>query len=391
MNGKIRVLQVVPSLCSGGAERMVLHLATGLDRSRYEASVACLSDPLGTDIELAARDADVPVHYLGKKAGFDARAYPRLDRVMRDVSPSVVHIHLNALLYAAPVSACRGVRAIVYTAHNFPELLVPPALRWFYRTCFHWGVVPVSIAGTLTPALRKEFHVKSIPLIPNGIPVAGFNRTNAADADWRHREGFADRDFLFVCVARLSPQKNHDLLLRAFRALREMGGDAHLLLAGDGELRGKLMKLTEGLDIVSRVHFLGNRADIATLLGASDVFVLSSTQEANPLCVMEAMAAGLPIVSTRVGGVPDIVDSRVHGLLTDPGGVASLAQAMSVMMLTPRLRQECGRRAAERAQDRFDLSRMVDAYDQLYCSLLDVTSESVGEMPNCPIQSELHI
>ena len=391
MNSRIRVLQVVPSLGSGGAERMVMHLAAGLDRSRYETSVACLSNPVGTDLEQAAREADVPVHYLGKKEGFDPHAYPRLRGLLRESRPAVVHIHLNALLYAAPVAIFRGVRAIVYTAHNFPELLVPPRLRWFYRTCFHCGVVPVSISGTLTPALRNEFHVKSMPLIPNGIPVALFSRPEVTRTDWRRRGGFADSDFLFVCVARLSPQKNHELLLRAFSALREMGGDAHLLLAGDGELRDELMKLTGELDITSRVHFLGNRSDIAALLGACDVFVLSSAQEANPLCVMEAMAAGLPIVSTRVGGVPDIVDSRVHGLLSGPGGIASLAQAMSAMMLNPRLRQECGRRAYERARDQFDLSRMVDAYDQLYCSLLAVESKSVGEMPKCPIQSELHI
>ncbi len=280
---------------------------------------------------------------------------------------------------------------MVYTAHNFPELLVPARLRWFYRMCFHCGVVPVSISGALTPALREEFRVKSMPLIPNGIPVGRFSRPEVAFTDWRRREGFADSDFLFVCVARLSPQKNHELLLRAFGALCEMGGDAHLLLAGEGELRAPLMRLTEELGIASRVRFLGNRSDISALLAASNVFVLSSAQEANPLCVMEAMAAGLPIVSTRVGGVPDIVDSRVHGLLTEPGGVASLAQAMSVMMLNPRLRRECGRRAYERARDRFDLSRMVDAYDQLYCNLLAVESKSVGEMPKCTIQSELHI
>ena len=391
MNRKIRVLQVVPSLCPGGAERMMIHLARGLDPSRYSVEVVSLADPAGTDLERIADAAGITVTYLGKHPGFDPRVWPRFDGLLSRIEPDVVHIHLNALLYAAPPALRRGIRAVVYTAHNFPDLLVPASLDWFYRWCFRRGVVPVSISRNLTSALRTVFGVKAIPLIPNGIPVEPFRHPRVSREAWRRAEGFSDADFLFVCVARLSPQKNHDLLLRAFAAVAEASPRARLLLAGDGELREPLTCLAEELNIASRVHFLGNRSDIPEMLAACDVFSLASSQEANPLCVMEAMAAGLPVVCTRVGGVPELVGSRLHGLLVEPGDAAGLAHAMSAMMADSVLRAACACRAAERAVNEFDVPRMAAAYDALYCRLLAIEEEPVSKEKSCLIQSELHI
>ena len=391
MNRKIRVLQVIPSLCPGGAERMVIHLVRGLDPSRYTVEVVSLADPAGTDLEQIAAAEGITVTYLGKRPGFDPRVWPRFDGLLSRIEPDVVHIHLNALLYAAPPALRRGVPAVVYTAHNFPDLLVPTSLGWFYRWCFRHGVVPVSISRNLTPALRIAFGVDNLPLIPNGIPVAPFRHPRVSREDWRRAAGFSDTDFLFVCVARLSPQKNHDLLLRAFVEVAGASPRPQLLLAGDGELREPLTRLAEELNIPSRVHFLGNRSDVPEMLAACDVFTLASSQEANPLCVMEAMAAGLPVVCTRVGGVPELVGARLHGLLVEPGDADGLAQAMSAMMFDSVLRAACGCRAAARAVEEFDVPRMAAAYDALYRRLLAVEEQPLAERKSCLIQSESHI
>lgn len=372
---KLRILQVVPSLVPGGAERMMIHLMRGLDPTRYTVAAVSLGDRLGSDLEVMADIAGATVWYLGKHAGFDPRMYWRLNRVLRQFQPDVVHTHLNALLYAAPVVAALRTPIMIYTAHNFPEFLVDGWLRWFYRACFHHGVMPVSITNTLTPVLRREFDLPDLPMIRNGIPVAQFPRARQWRTAWRNREGFGPDEFLFVCAARFSAQKNHALLLRAFARKTELCQRARILLAGDGELRDGLANLATELGIESRVHFLGNRTDVPELLAASDAFLLSSVQEANPLCVMEAMAAGLPVIATAVGGVPELVESGVHGLLVEPGNVEGFANAMSRMLQDGELRKQCGERSARRAAEDFDVSDMARAYDDLYCRCLQKESK----------------
>lgn len=345
---------------------MMVHLMLGLDRAQHSVAAVSLAARCGTDLESMTDAADTAVWYLGKRPGFDPRMYWRFDRVLREYRPDVVHAHLNTLLYIAPPASARRISAVIYTAHNFPELLVHPRLRWFYGACFHRGIVPVSITGSLTAALCTVFGLAEMPMIRNGIPVAQFRRMGRPRLSWRSQEGFSPNDFLFVCVARLSAQKNHELLLRAFAQNPAVFTRSHLLLAGDGELRRTLQDLAERLGIASQVHFLGNRRDIPELLAATDAFTLSSLQEANPLCVMEAMAAGLPIVATAVGGVPELVESGVHGLLTPSGDVDEFARAMAAMLDNPNLRYECGRRSAMLAWNSFDVSEMVQAYSDLY-------------------------
>jgi glycosyltransferase involved in cell wall biosynthesis len=376
---KIRVLQVIPSLQPGGAERMAVQLLLGLDRSRYSAAAVSLGRRTGADLEFLAANDGLTVWYLDKHPGFDARMYWRFDQVLRRFEPDVVHSHLNSLLYVAPLALARRTPVIVYTAHNFPELLVPSSLRWFYRTSFRCGVTPVSLTRSLTPVLCAAFHLGDLPLIRNGIPVSRFQNPKIPRTEWRVREGYSAQDVLFVCVARLSPQKNHALLLKAFAAGPFASSAAHLLVAGEGELRRSLTRLASELGITSRVHFLGNRRDIPELLAAGDVFALSSAQEANPLCIMEAMAAGLPVVSTAVGGVPELVESGVQGFLTEPGDVGGLARAMCVVLHDAELRAALGSQAAKRAIDQFDVSDMVRAYENLYAHRLRAQARLIRE------------
>jgi glycosyltransferase involved in cell wall biosynthesis len=363
---KLRVLQVVPSLQPGGAERMMVHLLLALDRSRHVTGAVSLYGGEQGELDSMLAEAGVPVWHLGKQAGFDASMYVRLSRVLRQFQPHVVHAHLNTLPYIVPPAASRHSPLMVYTAHNFPALLVPPSLRWFYRACFHHGVVAVSIAKEISRSLRVEFGLEAVPLIPNGIPVSRYRSPQVPRSEWRRTAGFSSEDTLLVCVARLSAQKNHSLLLEAFAAGLAWMRGVHLLLAGDGDLRDTLVRQASALGLASRVHFLGNRRDIPELLAACDVFVLSSAAEGNPLCVMEAMAAGLPVISTAVGGVPELVEPGTHGLLTEPNNVRQLSAAMSLLVESPNLRLTLGQNAACRAMERFDASTMAQAYEELY-------------------------
>jgi glycosyltransferase involved in cell wall biosynthesis len=191
-------------------------------------------------------------------------------------------------------------------------------------------------------------------------------------------------------VARFAPQKNHELLLKAFAQGPASNPNAHLILVGEGMLMEQLKGQTKNLGLAGQVHFLGLRTDIPDVLGAVDVFALSSDWEGNPLSVMEAMASGLPIVSTAVGGVPDLFASGREGFLVQQGDVQGLSNAMTALLINPEVRQSMGIAAAQRARENFDVSKMIQEYEQVYENLLDhsrrLKTESVRRRPDLSLR-----
>jgi len=194
---------------------------------------------------------------------------------------------------------------------------------------------------------------------------------------WREREGFAPEDVLFVCVARFFPQKNHLLLLDSFAQGVASNPHAHLLLVGSGPLELEVKKRAEALGLRNKTRFLGVRADIPEILGAADAFVLSSDWEGNPLSVMEAMAAGKPVICTTVGGVPELVEDGECGLLVPQRDEKALAKAMKYILEDSGARTLMGRASARRAVERFDLKTMTEAYEDLFRTTL----ENVNRLP----------
>jgi len=152
-----------------------------------------------------------------------------------------------------------------------------------------------------------------------------------------------------------------------------------LVLVGEGVLREQLEEQARKLGLSGQVHFLGLRTDVPEVLGASDIFVLSSDFEGNPLSVMEAMASGLPIVSTAVGGVPSLFENGQEGLFVQPGEVQGLSNAMSALLGNREARQSLGMAAARRAKAKFDVSTMVHAYEALYEGLVNQTQRLKAE------------
>jgi glycosyltransferase involved in cell wall biosynthesis len=200
----------------------------------------------------------------------------------------------------------------------------------------------------------------------NCIPTALYGSPQVPRETWRARQGFSEDDILFVCVARFAAQKNHALLISAFSKGPAANPKAHLVLAGQGVLRAALEMRVNDLGLTNRVYFLGLRCDIPDVLGAADIFALSSNYEGNPLSVIEAMAAGLPVVSTAVGGVPELVQNGKEGFIVPPGRVDEFSEAMMTLLNDSGLRRAMGAAAAARARENFDVSAMVRAYEELY-------------------------
>ena len=368
---KIKVVHIVPMLSPGGAERVAVHIVRGLNRERFEPAVISFTGRLGCDLDGLLEEAGIEVRYLGKRPGFDYRMYYRLPPVLKECQPDIVHTHLHVLRYALPFLLLRKKASLLHTVHNLAEREIEPKLRWLQRYALNHGVVPVAVAKEVAVSLGHLYGIQRCRVISNGIPTGRYARSQIPRKEWRAREGFRENDVLFACVARFAPQKNHALLLKAFAQGPASDPNAHLVLAGEGALREQREEQAKSLGLARQVHFLGLRTDIPDLLGAMDVFVLSSDYEGNPLSMMEAMASGLPIVSTAAGGVPDLFESGKQGFIVQPGNVQGLSNAMASLLRSREARRSLGMAAARRAKENFDVSTMVQAYEELYENLAD--------------------
>ena len=343
---------------------MVTQLTLGLDRSVFEPAMVVFFDTPGSFLENLLREAQIPVYVLGKRLGFDPHVLWRFERVLRRFRPDVVHTHLGAIHYALPSLALRRRVVKIHTLHSTAER--EALLPIMNRLAFLLGFRPIAIADAVAASMRSVYGIRDPLIIPNGIPVSTYERPDVPRDLWRRREGVADSDFVFVSVGRLSEQKNHALLLRAFAAISTEVPRALLLIAGEGHLRDDLDRAAHSLGVAARVRLLGLRKDVPSLLKASDVFVLSSDVEGNPLCVMEAMAAGLPVVGTAVGGVPELIEDGYSGWLVKKGDADALACAMLGAARDPVLADRVGRAASSRARERFDVAVMTRAYEKVY-------------------------
>jgi glycosyltransferase involved in cell wall biosynthesis len=376
---EVRVLQVVPSFVMGGAERLSAQLAIELSGAGFDVRVISLYDPQGTELERMLASERIPVSFLGKRRGFDPRMFGRVYRVIKQFHPDVVHTHLHALNYAVPPALVLRAR-IVHTVHSVAEREAQRIGRHIPGILFRRAVAPVAIGREIQTSIKRVFGTDS-HLIPNGIPLARYAQPSVSRERWRSQMGFASDAMLFVSVGRFDPVKNHAQLIDAFALATGNRPNTHLLLVGNGDLQNLLKAQTKTLALTGRVHFLGVREDIPEVLGASDVFVFASKSEASPLSVMEALAAGLPIVGTAVGSVPEMVVDDWNGTLVRAGDSSALAAAMTGIQRDSTLRSRMGFAARASALD-FDIRKMAQSYATLYMKVAGSRgSVSFGSAP----------
>lgn len=361
---KTRVMEVVASLSRGGAERIATTLARKLDPQHFETAAVALYDAGPGSLKPELDEAQVPVWTLGKRRGLDPRMWTRLARVLRSYGPHVVHTHSYVLRYVWPAAQTAGNAVIVHTIHNVADKEVEWLGRWFNRMAFRSGAVAVAISREVARSFRRVYGHEPDAVIPNGIHLEAYQDCGKR-AEWRQAHGFQANDLLIASVARLDPQKDPLSLIRAFEKGLKEDGNCHLLLAGRGSLETEARLLAEAVGLRRRIHFLGTVTDVAAMLAACDIFALSSKWEGSPLAVMEAMAAGLPVVATAVGGVPELVEHEVTGLLVSPGDTARAAEALQSLARNPEKRRRLGTAARQKAVQ-FSDEKMTSAYGELF-------------------------
>lgn len=358
----VRVMQFLQGLAIGGIERMVLDLVGGLDRSEFDTSF-CTFDREGALAD-EVRAFGMPLHFRKRRAGLDPGFVLWLAQLVRRQRIDILHGHnATAFFYgAAAASLVPGTR-FLYTEHDraFPT---PLRQRGLHALLSRRTDAVVTVSDTLKRNLvRYEcFPAERVHVVKNGVRPPAPLRTRD---EVRSELGLGDRPVAGI-VARLAPVKNHALLLHAWQQVLRTVPDAVLLVVGNGTQAASLQALAVELEIERQVRFLGFRRDIADLLQAFDVFVLSSWSEGLSLTLLEAEAAGLPIVATHVGGNPEVVHDGQTGILVPSNEAVPMAAALARLLQDAALRRQLGERGRTFYGAHHTLDVMVDGYVRLY-------------------------
>lgn len=372
----VRPLVLISGLPVGGAERVTTLFLRHLASTGRSIPVCTLTDRHdGPPAEEVSR-AGIRRFDLGARRLVDPAAVVRLLRILRREGTRLIHAHgQDASIVAAAVCAVHPT-ALVVTRHVLDEpantvrqrLRAALALASLRRAD---GVVAVSraVASRLLASGRVPHH--RIHVIYNGIDHRAFTQERMAAARVRVRSslGVGERARVILVPAVLREGKGHDVLLSALPVLRRRIPDVRVLVAGDGEMAESLRRRAEAEAVEDVVDFLGFRRDVPDLMAAADVVALPSFAEALPTALLEAAAAGRPVVATRVGGTPEVVAHGRTGLLVPPNDAPALRRALLTLLTDGERVCEMGRRARLRAEARFGIARQVDRTLRLWRTL----------------------
>jgi glycosyltransferase involved in cell wall biosynthesis len=358
----------------GGSEKKLFDFMERIDASRFALKVCCLKE--GGHFKPALERMGIPFYERLLRHRFDALAYRRLARVIRAEDIRLVYTfgHPNTVLFSSFARRTGRVERLVISYHAMGGTrrgrLAPPWLRPFILRAD--ALLAVSETHRRYLSEVERLPASRIEVIHNGVDLERYRPATPDErAAARRALGMPERDVVFAAVASLKPIKRIDLLLEAIAPVMRARDDVRLVIAGEGPDRGALERRAAALGVDARVSFLGVRDDVAAVLRASDAAVLSSRMEAFPNAVLEAMAAGLPLVSTDVGSVREMVVPDESALLVPPEEAEMLRAAIERLATDAGTRERLGRRGRAIVEERFGLERMCAAREALFSRLLD--------------------
>ena len=352
----MKIAQIMPEFGLAGAEIMCENLTYELIKSGHEVVVVSMYD-YHSAITDRLEQTGVEIRYLGKKPGLDVSMIPKMTKVFRETGVQVVHTHRYCAQYAMPAAMLAGVKHRVHTLHSVAPKENKKAARklskFFYKYCH---VIPVSLSQLVRESVVEEYKLapEAIPIIFNGI-----NLSKCMPKDDYAREG----NFKILHVGRFSEEKNHIGLISAFQKFHADHPDSELWLIGDGKLRPAAEEHARNNGLEQAVKFLGLQSDVCSYMHDADVFTLTSNYEGIPMTMIEAMGTGLPVVATRVGGIPDMLDD--DSALLVPVNVDAIAEAFEKYYCDEALRRKNGLAVAKLAV-RFSAEAMAEEYLKVY-------------------------
>jgi glycosyltransferase involved in cell wall biosynthesis len=362
----IKIAFCITDLDPGGAERALVQLVTRLDRSKWEPRVYCLS-PAGS-LTGALEAAEVPTVCLGMRRWWHVHVLWKLFLALRKFKPQIVQ---SFLFHANIVGRIAGWLARV--PHRLSGIRVAEHRRASYLRLDRWTERLVQRQICVSQSVA-DFSVKSgclspqkLVVIPNGVDLALFS--SAFPFDFQVL-GFEEEADVWITVGRLDAQKGPFVLLEAVHKLAPLYPNLRLLWAGAGSLKQEMQEWIEARGLQHVIRLIGWREDVPSLLRASKGFILASQWEGMPNVVLEAMAAGLATITTRVEGVEEIIQNAATGWLAPIGDSVELARVWSDVLEHPELRLQVAAAGQAHVGREFSWEKMVQRYEELYQTLL---------------------
>src|ERR1700694_1687040 len=377
----IRVLQLITSLERGGAENHLLALLTHADREAFEVETAVLSGE-GALVPIF-RQARIPVPLLHVRGTFDPLALGRLVRLARDGHFDILHSHLyRADIYAGLAVAQLGERRplLVSTRHNDDRFFLNPFVGIVHYMVSAQQDLIIAISDHIAhfTVARGVRHPARGRRVYHGLEPPVMRALEREGQRIRSELGIGPDAFLVGNVGRLALQKGQRHLIGAMPLLLERVPHAHAVIAGGGDLEDFLRDLASDMGVAERVHVLGPRKDVPALMHAMYVFAMPSIWEGFGLVLLEAMAAGRPIVASRVATIPEVVVDGETGLLVPAGDPLALAEAVAQLADQPAVARRLGEAGRERLRRHFSLEKMVGDTELLYRELVDERASAIG-------------
>ncbi len=370
------------ALDMGGKEKLLYQFMERTDPNRFRIVVCCLKQ--GGYYKKPIEALGIPVYDGLLRHRYDAFAFRALARILRmeriDMIETFTHPNTVLLSFFARqrgmvervIVSHHAVGSNMHNAHVFPGYTLPVLRRMDAHLAVAEAQRRYLVDVEKLPAAR-------VHLIYNGVDAGAYHpATDAERSAARQLLGIADADLVFMAVGSLKPLKAFDLLIRAVApALRARAG-ARLVLVGEGPDRDALKTLTAERGIADQVVWAGLRDDVDVVLRAADVFALSSRTEALPTVVLEAMATGLPVVATRVGGIPELVEPEKSALLVPPNDEPDLGAALEKLAASPEMRRAFGARGRAIVESRFRLERMCEEREAFFEKIMGTSAASVA-------------
>lgn len=355
----MKIMQVMPEFGLAGAEIMCENLMVGLKELGHEVFAVSLYDYHSPITERLERN-EIKIFYLNKKQGLDLSIYQKLYKIIKREMPDVVHTHRYVMQYATPVAKFCRIKKNIHTVHSIAQKEQEPGKRKLARFFYHyWSVIPVALTKEIQTTIMEEYGLpeERIPIVFNGESLKRFSP----------KENYQIGDaFKLLHIGRFQPLKNQMLIVECTAELIEAGLNLEVFLVGDNDnsYGEEVKEAIIAHHLENKIHLVGLQSDVAPMLSQVDLFVLPSQYEGMPMTLIEAMATGLPVIASAVGGIVDMMNNNENGLLIQPDK-SSLIRSIKELYDNGQLRMQLGMQARKRSLS-FSSEAMASSYIEIY-------------------------
>ncbi len=377
---KIKILHIINSLDIGGNERFLLQLLAFLPRERFHQEV-CVPDrgkDATRDLERECERLRIGLTMIRAVGNPDARVFLKLKRLIVTGHYDIVHTHLiYSQIYGRLAAAAARTKCVVSSEQNIYEVKARAPLRWVERRLSGLTDRVIACSEEVREHLvgRVGINPLKVVVVPNAVdtnlffPIGKQSPLFEKVRNVRRELGIGDGDVVIGSVGHMARQKGQKHLVAAIPQVRLKYPRAKFVLVGKGKLRKELQEQARSLGVEEAVRFAGIRKDVPIVLNCFDVFVLPSLWEGFGTAIIEALACGVPVVATRVGGIPEVIEHGEDGLLVPPGRARPLAQSILKILENPSLRSDIIYRGLRKAVERFNVTRMAETVAKIYSQI----------------------